>query len=87
MPAMIPLSLAMAHADSVFVPGTAAKEEISGNQFIMLAIAEKLASTDTAEYLKKRAERGSRERLLEILAKAPNVDPEPEDRLWLRKQP
>ncbi|MBS1250307.1 MAG: hypothetical protein MAG431_01901 [Chloroflexi bacterium] len=55
-------------------------EEISMNQFVTLAIAEKIAALNTLDYLEKRAKRGSRERLLEILEKAPDVEPEGHDR-------
>lgn len=59
-----------------------AKEEgVSLNQFVMLALAEKVATLRAIDYLEQRAARGSRERLLEILAKAPDVEPEPYDRL------
>jgi hypothetical protein len=51
------------------------------NQFVLLAVAEKVASISTVEYLEKRAKRGSREKLLEILSKAPDVEPEEFDRL------
>jgi hypothetical protein len=47
----------------------------------MLAVAEKVAALSTIEYLEKRAERGSRENLLEILNKAPDVEPEESDKL------
>ena len=59
----------------------AQEEGISVNQFVMLAVAEKIAAITTIEYLEKRARRGSRERLLEILNKAPDVEPEDFDRL------
>ena len=59
----------------------AQEEGISVNQFVMLAVAEKIASISTIEYLEKRAKRGSRERLLEILDKAPDVEPEEFDQL------
>lgn len=59
----------------------AAREEVSVDQFVALALAEKVAAIDAAEYFTKRAERGSREQLLEILAEAPDVEPAPEDRL------
>jgi len=59
-----------------------AKEEgISVNQFVMLAVAEKVASISIIEYLEKRAKRGSREKFLEILRKAPDVEPEESDKL------
>ena len=59
----------------------AQEEGISINQFVMLAVAEKVASISTIEYLEKRARRGNREKLLEILNKVHDVEPEPFDRL------
>ena len=59
----------------------ASKEGISINEFITLAVAEKLAILATAEYLAERARRGSREKLLAVLAKAPDVEPEDYDKL------
>jgi len=61
---------------------TAAKAEgISMNQFIMLAVAEKIATLSTMNYLEERAKRGSREKFLAMLAKAPDIEPEEYDRL------
>ncbi|MEW6716405.1 MAG: YlcI/YnfO family protein [Chloroflexota bacterium] len=59
----------------------AAEEGVSINQFVTLAIAEKIATLTTIEYLEKRAKRGSREKLLAALAQAPEVEPEEYDRL------
>lgn len=59
----------------------AREEGISVNQFVMLAVAEKIAALSTMEYLEQRARRGSRERLLELLNRAPDVEPEEFDRL------
>jgi len=56
-------------------------EGISMNQFATLAIAEKIATLMTVDYLEARAERGNREKLLAVLAKAPDVEPEEDDRL------
>jgi hypothetical protein len=58
----------------------AQEEGISVNQFVVLAVAEKIASISTMEYLEKRAKRGSRENLLAILNKAPDIEPETSDR-------
>jgi hypothetical protein len=57
------------------------EEGVSINQFVTLAIAEKIATLTTIEYLEKRAERGSREKLLSVLGKVPDVEPEERDRL------
>jgi hypothetical protein len=59
----------------------AQEEGISVNQFVMLAVAEKIATISTIEYLEKRAKRGNREKLLEILNKAPDIEPEEFDKL------
>ncbi len=57
------------------------EEGISINQFVMLAIAEKIATLTTIEYLEKRAKQGGREKLLAALAKAPDIESEEFDRL------
>ncbi len=59
----------------------AQEEGISVNQFVMLAVAEKIAAILTIEYLEKRAQRGSREKLVEMLNKAPDVEPADFDKL------
>jgi 16S rRNA U516 pseudouridylate synthase RsuA-like enzyme len=59
----------------------AQEDGISVNQYVVLAVAEKVASQSTIEYLEKRARRGSREKLLAILNKAPDVAPEESDKL------
>lgn len=59
-----------------------AKEEgVSMNLFISLALAEKVGAMQGVSYLEQRAARGSREKMLAVLAKAPKVEPEPYDRL------
>ena len=63
------------------VKALARDEGISMNQFIALAVAEKIAALQTVNYLEERAKRGSREKLLAVLAKAPDVEPEEYDRL------
>jgi hypothetical protein len=59
----------------------AQEEGISVNQFVMLAVAEKVASISAIEYLERRAKRGSREKLVSILNKVPDVEPEEFDKL------
>jgi hypothetical protein len=59
-----------------------AKEDgVSINQFISLALAEKVSSLRTVEYLKQRALRGSREHLVSILDAAPDIEPDENDRI------
>lgn len=59
----------------------AEEEGVSMNQFVMLALAEKIAALQTIDYLEERAKRGSREKMRAVLAKAPDVEPEEFDKL------
>ena len=56
-------------------------EGISVNQLVSSALAEKLAALDAERYLRERAERGKNVNIDAILAKIPQVEPEPHDRL------
>jgi len=61
----------------------ARSDNVSINQFITLAVSEKVSALMTVDYLKERASRGDREqfeRLLEKIARADRA-PLPEDRL------
>jgi len=59
----------------------ARQENISINQLITLALAEKVSALLTEEYLGARAKRGSRRKFNKALAKVANVQPEERDRL------
>jgi len=59
----------------------AQQEGISINQFVSTAVAEKMAALLTVSYLEERAKRGNREKFLAVLAKVPDVAPEPGDEL------
>lgn len=59
----------------------AKKENISINQFIATAVAEKMSALLTGEYLDKRAGRGSRMRFKRALARVADREPEERDRL------
>ena len=59
----------------------ATEDNISINQFITSALAEKLSALDTEKYLEDRAKRGSKEKFLKVLSKVPDVEPEKSDRL------
>jgi predicted transcriptional regulator len=59
----------------------AEKENVSINQLITLALAEKLSALMTEEYLEERAERGSRKKFKRAMAKVAKVEPEAYDRL------
>lgn len=56
------------------------REEISLNQLIMLALAEKVSALMTEEYLSERARRGSKKKFQRALNKVADIEPEEEDR-------
>lgn len=57
------------------------KGNVSINQFIVNALAEKIATLRTVDYLEERATRGSVEHALQLLKNAPDVEPESYDKL------
>ena len=57
------------------------KEHTSINQFITLALAEKIAALMTEEYLEERAQRGDRAKFEKAMAKVADIEPEEKDRL------
>jgi len=59
----------------------AQQDGISLEQFIATAVAEKVAALTTVEYLRERAKHGGLQKFERVLAKVPDVEPEPPDRL------
>ena len=59
----------------------AQQEEISINQFITLALAEKISALMTEDYLEARAARGSKEKFEAAMSKAAEIEPLEEDKL------
>ena len=59
----------------------AAKESVSINQLITLALAEKVSALMTEEYLGKRAKRGDRQKFEKAMAKVADREPEEHDKL------
>lgn len=57
------------------------KGDVSMNQFIVNAVAEKIASLKTVDFLEERARSGSREHALSILKRASNMRPSKDDTL------
>lgn len=61
----------------------AQRDKVSINQFVTLAVAEKVAALRTLDYIEGRGRQGSRaqfDHVLQKIAEA-NLDPAPEDRL------
>ena len=59
----------------------AEKEEMTVEQLINSALAEKMAAWRTVEYLNKRAARSNQEKFNRALGKVPETEPEAFDRL------
>lgn len=60
----------------------AEEEGISMNQFITLALAEKVSAIGTETYLEERAQRGDKSKFLAAMAKVADVEPtDPRDRI------
>jgi len=59
----------------------AERDDVSINQLITSAVAEKMSALMTAEYLHERAVRGSRAKFERALRKIPSKEPEAYDRL------
>lgn len=57
------------------------RDDVSINQFIATAVAEKAAALLTVDYLEERARRGSRKLFDRVLARVPDVPPDPGDEL------
>jgi len=51
------------------------------NQFITLALAEKLSALATEEYIQERAKRGDRQKFERAMAKVADAEPEAIDSL------
>ena len=58
----------------------AQEEQVSINQLVVLAIAEKLSALKTEGYLGMRAARGDRAKFEAAMSKVPDVEPEEFDR-------
>ena len=54
----------------------AERDGVSINQFVALAVAEKVSVLSTEDYLEQRAKRGNRTKFRKVLAKVPDVEPE-----------
>ncbi|MEX0890343.1 MAG: toxin-antitoxin system HicB family antitoxin [Balneolaceae bacterium] len=59
----------------------AEKEGVSMNQFITLAVSEKMSALLTVDYLKIRAEKADRQAFEKIMSEVPDIEPEDYDKL------
>jgi len=59
----------------------AKKENISLEQLVSSALAEKVSAWMTQAYLEQRAARGARQKFRQAMDKVPDVDPDAPDRM------
>lgn len=78
-PASYPLRLPQSLKEAV--AAAAERDGISMNQFITLALAEKLAVIDTVRFFEERQARADRERFRQILNRSGGESPRPGDEL------
>ena len=74
-------TLSVRFPDSVHdaVKSYAREDDISINQFVISAVIEKLTALDTEKYIENRGLRGSKDKYLNVLKKAPHVQPRQDD--------
>ncbi len=77
------LSLRLPESLHMQVRELAEQDQVSINQFVTLAVAEKVAALRTLDYIEQRGQRGSREKFDRVLQKVAdaNLEPYESDRL------
>ncbi len=78
---MSTLSLRLPETLHKFARELAKKENISINQLVTLALAEKVSALGAQDYLEKRAKRASEAKFDAAMAKVADVEPPDFDRL------
>lgn len=58
----------------------ASRDQVSIDQFVASAIAEKISAFMTREYLETRSKRASKAKFEQVMAKIPAVEPEDYDK-------
>jgi len=74
------LSLRIPDSYHTAVKEIATQDNISINQFIVSAVAEKIASFETQKYLEQRADKASVGKFKYVLSKVPGVEPDDFDK-------
>ena len=62
----------------------AGEDGVSVEHFVSTILSQRVAVADADSYIRRRAMRGSPDRLIELLATAPDVPPEPQDQIALK---
>ncbi len=77
---MSTLSVRLPDSYHTMVKKLASKDNVSINQFVISAVAEKISAMETEHYLEERAAKGSRDTFLSVLGKVPDTVPDECDR-------
>lgn len=72
-------ALRMPESLHAYAKKLAQEDNTSLNQFIVMAVAEKVSALNTEAFFHARAARGSRERFMEIMSKVPDSPPQEGD--------
>ena len=69
--------------DSLYkqVEALAARENISVEQLVALALSAQVSAWMTKDYLEQRSERGSWQKFQQVLTRVPDIEPEDYDKL------
>lgn len=78
---MSPLNIQLPDSLYKSLQKLAEQDGVSLDQFVVLAVAEKISALTTEGYLRERASRGSRSKYENVLTKVADIEPEPYDRL------
>ena len=78
---MSTLSIRLPNSLHTMVKTLAFEDDISINQFISSAVAEKISALTTEKYLDERANRASKAKFNTVMANVPNVVPDEMDKL------
>ncbi len=70
-------------SDSLYkqIEALAAKENVSLEQLVAIALSAQVSAWMTKEYIEEKAKRGSWDKFQQVLDKVPDVDPEDYDKL------
>ena len=78
---MSALTIRLPESLHLHLKNAALADGVSVNQFISLAVAEKLSALQTYDLIATRAAHGSRDKFLDALAAVPDAPPAPGDEL------
>ncbi|MFT5465750.1 MAG: hypothetical protein ACI8UO_000845 [Verrucomicrobiales bacterium] len=78
---MSTLSISLPDSIKYRVERFAQEDGVSIDDFVATVLTRRIAAADADSYLRERANCGSAEKLLELLEKAPDVEPESCDRI------